>query len=331
MVSYLTRRLLLGALTLVLVTFAVYALIRNMPGTPLTINMAEADPSKTISNEEKRRLERTYGLDKPWYVGYWVWIGRVVGDQDLGYSMFEKEPVARSIAKRIGPTLLLSGTSLFLAYVLAVPLGLYFSGRSGKPDERVLSLGMYMLYSLPSFVAALMLLTLFYQKLRGTLWELPLQGMVGADYATLSGSGKVIDVLRHLILPLACLTYGSLAYDSRFIKANMEEALRQDYVRTARAKGASYWRLIALHAFRNTLIPFVTLLGLSLPSLLSGAVILEGIFGWPGMGQLFFQSIGRRDYDEIMGLTLMFTTLTLLGQLLADILYAFVDPRVTYK
>src|SRR5262245_46301509 len=124
MVSYLTRRLLLGALTLVFVTFAVYALIRNMPGTPLTINMAEADPSKMISNEEKKRLERTYGLDKPWYIGYWVWIGRVTGEQDLGYSMFEKEPVARSIAKRIGPTLLLSGTSLFLAYVLAVPLGL---------------------------------------------------------------------------------------------------------------------------------------------------------------------------------------------------------------
>jgi peptide/nickel transport system permease protein len=190
---------------------------------------------------------------------------------------------------------------------------------------------MYMLYSLPSFVAALMLLTLFYQELRGTRWELPLQGMVSSDYASLSPLGKTIDILRHLILPLACLTYGGLAYDSRFIKANMEEALRQDYIRTARAKGAAYWRIIVVHAFRNTLIPFVTLLGLSLPSLLSGAVILEGIFGWPGMGQLFFQSVGRRDYDVIMGLTLIFTTLTLAGQLLADILYAFVDPRVTYK
>jgi peptide/nickel transport system permease protein len=199
MLSYLTRRLLLGALTLVLVTFAVYALIRNMPGTPLTINMAEADPSKQISKEEKLRLERTYGLDKPWYVGYWVWMHRVVVQRDLGFSMFEKEPVARSIAKRIGPTLLLSGTSLFLAYVCAVPLGLYFSGRSGKPDERVLSLGMYMLYSLPSFVAALMLLTLFYQNLRGTMWELPLQGMVSSNHATMSASGKVIDILRHLI------------------------------------------------------------------------------------------------------------------------------------
>jgi peptide/nickel transport system permease protein len=332
MVSYLIRRLLLAALTLLLVTFAVYALIRNMPGTPLTINLAESDPSKQISKAEQERLMKTYGLDKPWYIGYFVWLRKVAPPNfDLGFSMFQKEPVSRSIAKRIGPTLLLSGTSLFLAYVLSVPLGLYFSGRSGKFDERAISLGMYMLYSLPSFVAALMLLTLFYQKLRGTMWELPLQGMISSNYSEMSPFGKLIDLGRHLILPLACLTYGSLAYDSRFIKANMEEALRQDYVRTARAKGAGYWRMLVVHAFRNTLIPFVTLLGLSLPALLSGAVILEGIFGWPGMGQLFFQSVGNRDYDEIMGLTLMFTTLTLAGQLLADILYAFVDPRVAYR
>ena len=331
MLSYLIRRLLLGALTLVLVTFAIYALIRNMPGTPLTINMAETDPSKEVSKEEQERLAKTYGLDKPWYIGYWVWIGNVVLEGDLGKSIFEKEPVVRAIGKRIGPTLLLSGGSLFLAYFLSIPIGLYASARSGNLDERTISMGMYMLYSLPSFVAALMLLTLFYQELSGTRWELPLQGMVSTDYATRSPVGKAIDILRHLILPLACLTYGSLAFDSRFIKANMEEAMRQDYIRTARAKGASYPRIIIVHAFRNTLIPFVTILGLSLPSLLSGAVILEGIFGWPGMGQLFFQSVGRRDYDVIMALTLMFSVMTLSGQLLADILYAFVDPRVTYK
>src|SRR5262245_12980782 len=131
MVSYLIRRLSLAALTLLLVTFAVYALIRNMPGTPLTINMAEMDPSKRISKEEQQRLMKTYGLDKPWPVGYKVWITKVFGG-DLGYSMFEKEPVARSIAKRMGPTLLLSGTSLVLGYLLSVPLGLYFAGRSGK-------------------------------------------------------------------------------------------------------------------------------------------------------------------------------------------------------
>jgi peptide/nickel transport system permease protein len=135
---------------------------------------------------------------------------------------------------------------------------------------------------------------------------------------------------KHLILPLVCYTYGGLAYFSRFVKANMEEAIRQDYIRTARAKGAGPVRVLVVHAFRNTLIPFVTLLGLTLPSILSGSIILEQIFSWPGMGMLFFEALNVRDYPVIMGLTLMFSVLTLLGQFLADVLYALVDPRVTY-
>jgi peptide/nickel transport system permease protein len=155
--------------------------------------------------------------------------------------------------------------------------------------------------------------------------------MTSDNYTSLSASGKAWDILRHSILPIVCFTYGSLAYYSRFVHANLEEVIRQDYIRTARAKGVPPGRVIWHHAFRNTLIPLVTLLGLTLPSLLSGAVILEQIFGWPGMGRLFFEAISQRDYDTLMGLTLMFSVLTLLGQLLADILYAVVDPRVTYQ
>jgi peptide/nickel transport system permease protein len=143
--------------------------------------------------------------------------------------------------------------------------------------------------------------------------------------------GKAWDIFQHAVLPITCFTYASLAYYSRFIKANMEEAIRQDYIRTARAKGAGPVRVIFHHAFRNTLIPLVTLIGLTLPTLLSGAVILEQIFSWPGMGSLFFDSIQRRDYDVIMGLTFIFSVLTLVGQLLADLLYAVVDPRVSYS
>jgi len=132
-------------------------------------------------------------------------------------------------------------------------------------------------------------------------------------------------------LPITCFTYGSLAYYSRFVQANMQEVVRQDFVRTARAKGVPPWRVIWHHAFRNTLIPLVTMIGLTLPSLLSGAVILEQIFTWPGMGRLYFEAIDRRDYPLIMGLTLMFSVLVLVGQLLADVLYAVVDPRVTYE
>jgi peptide/nickel transport system permease protein len=134
-----------------------------------------------------------------------------------------------------------------------------------------------------------------------------------------------------LVLPVFCATYGGLAYYSRFVKSNMEEVIRQDYIRTARAKGVSERNIIVHHAFRNTLIPFATMIGLTLPGLLSGFVILESVFSWPGMGLLFLESIGTRDYPVIMGLTLMFSILTLLGQLLADILYAVVDPRVTYS
>ena len=202
--------------------------------------------------------------------------------------------------------------------------------RSGKPEERTLSFGLYMLYSFPAFVAALFLQLIFAVKLRDTGMELPLLGNISPEYENFSLPGKIWDQFTHMILPVTCFTYGSLAYYCRFVKANMEEVIRQDYIRTARAKGLGTVRILIHHAFRNTLIPFVTLLGLTLPGLLSGAIILEQIFNWPGMGQLFFQSIGTRDYPTIMTLTLMFSVLTLLGQLLADLLYAFVDPRIKY-
>ena len=179
-------------------------------------------------------------------------------------------------------------------------------------------------------VAALFLQIIFAVWLRGTGWELPLFGMTDLP-ADASLAARVLDVARHAILPVTCQTYVSLAYDSRFIKATMEESLRQDYIRTARAKGAGPWRVLFRHAFRNTLIPLVTLLGLSLPALLGGSIIIEQIFTWPGMGRLFFESIRERDYPTIMGLTLMFSVLTLLGQLLADMLYCAVDPRISVE
>jgi len=221
----------------------------------------------------------------------------------------------------------LSITSLALTYLLSIPIGLWSTVRSGTPAERTVSTLLYMLYSLPSFVAALYLQLLFYSKLG---W-LPLFGMTSDNYETLSTAGKAWDLLKHSILPITCFTYGSLAYYSRFIRSNMQEVIRQDYIRTARAKGVPPNRVIWHHAFRNTLIPLVTLVGLSLPHLLSGAVILEQIFTWPGMGRLYFEAIAQRDYNTIMGLTLMFSVLTLLGQLLADVLYAVVDPRVSYS
>ena len=320
MFQYLVRRIAIGLLTLLLITFLVYALIRHMPGTPLTMHASVLDPTKQISKENLRLLERAYGLDKPWYQAYGLWVGNLARG-DMGQSFREKIPVTQVIGRRLGPTLLLSGTSLLLAYVLAVPMGLYATARSGTFRERVLSTALYMLYSVPSFVAGLLLLTVFYQKLAGTPFQLPYGGMRSEEHS----------LLAHMILPVTCATYGSLAYFARFVKSNMEEVIRQDYIRTARAKGAGPMRVLIVHAFRNTMIPFVTMIGLTLPGILSGFVILESVFSWPGMGLLFLDSITYRDYPVIMGLTLMFAVLTLLGQLLADILYAFVDPRVTYS
>jgi peptide/nickel transport system permease protein len=328
MATYLLRRLLLGILTLMVITCVVYGLARNMPGTPLTAQMGE-DPSRKINAEDVKRLERIYGLDKPWHAGYVQWLGNLARG-DLGRSITRKQPVTKLIGERIGPTFLVSGTALVLIWLMAIPLGLYASARSGRPDERATSLMLYVLYSFPTFVAALFLQVIFAVKLRGTAWELPLFGMADLppDAPLMA---RIADVARHAILPVTCQTYVSLAYDSRFIKANMEEAVRQDYVRTARAKGAGPWRVLFRHAFRNTLIPLVTLLGLSLPALVGGSVIIEQIFTWPGMGRLFFESIRERDYPTIMGLTLMFSVLTLLGQLLADLLYCLVDPRVSVE
>lgn len=327
MLNYLIRRIGIALLTLWLVTFVVYGLIRFMPGTPLTTDPAMMDPNRQISPAEIARLEKLYGIDKPWYVGYWKWFGNAV-QLDFGSSIpRNNKPVLSLIAERAPATLLLSVTSLLLTYVLSIPLGLWATAKSGTLAERTASTVLYGLYSLPSFVAALYLQLLFYVKLG---W-LPLYGLTSDNYSQLSTAGKAWDIMLHAAMPIACFTYASLAYYSRFIRANMQEVIRQDYIRTARSKGVGRTAVLWKHAFRNTLIPLVTLLGLTLPSLLSGAVILEQIFVWPGMGRLYFESIQQRDYDTIMGLTLMFSVLTLAGQLLADLLYAVVDPRVTYS
>jgi peptide/nickel transport system permease protein len=330
MYYYIARRLMLGLLTLLLITFLVYGLIRLMPGDPLLVRLEMMQPGRRALPEDIARMREMYGLNDHWYVAYAKWLVNLAHG-NMGDSLTRHASVAQVIRQRIGPTLLLTVSSLILSYLLAIPLGLYATARSDKWDERAVSMFLYMLYSLPSFVAALGLQILFAIQLHGTAFELPLFGMTSDHFEQLSFGGKFLDLFRHSVLPVACFTYGALAYYSRFIRANMQEVIRQDYIRTARAKGVGYWRVLFHHAFRNTLIPLVTLIGLELPALLSGSIILEQIFSWPGMGKLFFESIRERDYPTLMGLLLMFSVLTLIGQLLADILYAVVDPRVSYE
>ncbi|HEV8002133.1 MAG TPA: ABC transporter permease [Planctomycetaceae bacterium] len=324
MLAFLVRRILIGAVTLLLITFIIYGLIRKMPGTPLTVNMAEIDPSKRLSQEDLDRLNKAYGLDKPWMTAYAYWLGNVFR-LDFGSSFTFKQPVLRVIVDRMPATLVLSITSISIGYLVSIGLGLLSAARNGRIEERFLSGGLYLLYSLPVVVAAVFLQYWFAVQLR---W-VPIYGMRSTEiYESLSTFERVKDILWHSVLPIVCETYGVLAYYTRFVHANLDEVIRQDYIRTARAKGVGPVGVLVRHAFRNTLIPMVTMLGLTLPALLSGAIIIERIFAWPGMGQLFFNSITERDYPVIMGLVLMFSILTLAGQLLADILYALVDPRV---
>lgn len=322
--GYLIRRMFYGVLTLFIITALVYLLIRSIPGTPLTNQQGNLSPDKVISDEDLKQMEALYGLDKPPIVAYLYWLGSIL-KLDFGRSFTQPKSVVELIGEAIGPTFLLSSISLTLTYLLSIPLGLYSTVRSGKTDERAISLTLYMLYSLPSFVAALYL-----QLLLCVQFDLlPLLGMHDPDYESMNRFEYTFDILKHAILPVACFTYGSLAYYSRFVKANTEEVIRQDYIRTARAKGVPYYLVIWKHAFRNTFIPMATMIGLTLPALLGGAIILEQIFNWPGMGTLFFGALNQRDYPTIMGLVLMFSVLTLLGQLMADVLYVLVDPRVS--
>lgn len=272
MANYILRRLMLACLTLLLVTVLVFGLMRAMPGSPLTLNLE--DTSRELRKEDIEQLKEQYGLNKPWYVAYVHWLGDLATG-DLGDSFLTHKDVTVVIGERIGPTLLLSLTSMLLTYVLSMPMGLYSSVRHGKYDERTLSTVLYMLYSLPSFVTALLLQSYLSYRLG---W-FPLKGMYDSLlFPQLSIPEKVVHVAWHCVLPVFCYTYASWAYYSRFIRANMAEALQQDYVRTARAKGVGPLRVVMHHAFRNTMIPMATLIGLSFPALLSGSVILERIF-----------------------------------------------------
>ncbi|MBA2114632.1 ABC transporter permease [Bremerella alba] len=326
MLTYIVRRILIGIFTLLAVTFIVYGLIRNMPGTPLTIMQETVRMDAMMSQSQMDKLEKQYRLDKDWYVGYWYWLGDVL-QGELGRGINDRRKVTIIISERLPKTLMLTGTSLLLTYLLCIPLGLWSTASALTFRERLVSTILYILYALPNFVAAVYLNLIIAVRLE---W-LPLYGSTGEGYAEMSTLGKFADVVSHAILPVLCLTYTSLAYYTRFIKANMMETIQQDYIRTAKAKGASPTSILVTHAFRNSLIPLVTIIGLTLPALLAGSVILETIYQWNGIGYLFYQSITMREYPVIMGLVLMFSVMTLLGQLLADVLYAFVDPRITYS
>ena len=325
MLNYTLRRLVYLVPTLLGITVVTFFIINLTPGDPVTAMRAGMSQAR-ISPEAYEQMLSLYGLDKPIHVRYATWLKRLM-TLDFGDSLRNQRPVADLILERLPATLVLNIASLFIALLISIPLGLYSALRPNSLFDKISGAILYMLYSLPDFWVALLLIILFGVKLK----LLPIFGMETIHSENLGFFEHWADRIRHMVLPTVCLTYGSLAFLSRFVRGSTLEVIQQDYVRTARAKGLKEDTIVYGHVFRNTLIPILTLLGLLLPTLISGSIILEAIFSWPGIGALFYESVLARDYPTIMGLSFVTSLLVLLSTLLADLLYAWADPRVTYQ
>jgi len=325
MASYVARRLLYAVLTFLGITVAVFALVHAVPGDPITFYIG-AHGAHNLSRATLDAIRHQHHLDEPLVTQYLYWL-RGILRFDLGSSIVDHRPVTTRILEKLPNTFELNAIAFLLAAAIGVPLGLWSATKSGRPLERATSVLFFLLYSLPSFWVALLLIELFAVK----LGLLPTFGMTSDEYLDLSTWQKLLDHARHLILPVTTLTYAQIAIFARFSKSALTEVIRQDYITTARAKGAAPQNVLWRHAFRNALIPMITLLGLTIPFLLSGSIITEQIFQWDGIGLLYFTSILTRDYPIVLGLTVVTAIVTLLASLLADILYAMADPRVRFE
>ena len=319
MIRYVVKRLLLAVPTLFGIVLLVFLLLHLAPGSPVSAFGAES--GRRVSGRAAEEMRRIYGLDRPLPERFGQWIGRVAR-LDFGESFVDRRPVAERIREALPYTLTLNGLALLLTLAIAIPLGVEAGGRPEGPLDRTSGAVLFLLYSMPAFWAALLLQTLLSVKLR---W-LPLYGV--ASDPSPGGIAGVLDRFGHLALPVACLTYGSLAYYARLVRASVAETRTADYVLAARARGLSRRAALWKHAFRNALLPLITVLGLVLPGLLSGSVIIERIFAWPGLGRLYFDSILSRDYPVVLALSLLGAVATLALTLAADIAYAVADPRV---
>lgn len=330
MKAYLLKRLFQIIPTLLGITFITFVIIQLAPGNPamLKLQMGSGQAElgeKGISEQIVQQTKELYGLDKPLPIQYLLWVKRVF-TFDFGTSYKDHRNVWDKIAERLPITIQLNIISIFLVYLIAIPCGIYSSTHSGSLSDRIMTLGFFFLYSLPSFWVAVLLIMLLGG---GDFWDIfPVYGISSIGSEKLAILPWLVDRTWHLILPVICLTYGGLAYLSRLTRADMLEVIREDYIRTARAKGLSERVVIYKHAFRNTLLPIITLLAFLLPSMFGGSVIIESIFSIPGMGQLGFEAVLSRDYPVIMAITTISAFLTLIGLLISDILYAALDPRI---
>jgi peptide/nickel transport system permease protein len=330
--TYLIRRFLLIIPTFIGISLITFCVIQLSPGNPLLMKMrstGEGGPAATsLPPEYVEEMNKLYGLDKPIPVQYVRWMKRLV-TLDFGDSYKDQRPVIDKIGETLPITLQLSIISIFLVYILSIPLGIFSATHQGSYADTTITFFLFILYSLPSFWVAMLLMYF----LGGGQWLdwFPVYGISSQGADDWPWYRWLADRTWHLAMPVFCLTYGGLAGLSRYARAGMIEQIRQDYVRTARAYGFSETVVVFKYTLRNSLIPIITLLGTLLPALIGGSVIIESIFSVPGMGRLAFEAILSRDYPLIMGILSFSAILTLLGLILSDVLYALVDPRIRFS
>lgn len=321
----LIRRLVKKTLWMLVVLWGItlvsFIVIHLAPGSPsdlqTTLNPYAGEAARV-------RLEALYGIDRPLHEQYLDWLSRIIR-LDFGMSMSsDARPVMEKIGERLPLTIGMNIASLLLTLLIAIPVGVLSAWKQGSLFDRGMTVLVFLGFAMPGFWLALLLMLHFGLEHQ---W-LPISGLTSLDFESLSPWEKLVDIGSHLILPIAVITVGSVAGMSRFMRASMLEVLRQDYILTARAKGLPTRLVIFRHALRNALLPVITLLGLSVPGLIGGSVIIETIFALPGLGQLFYTAVMARDYPLIMGNLVLGAILTLAGNIAADIGYGLADPRI---
>jgi peptide/nickel transport system permease protein len=316
---YLLRRILISIPVLLGITIAMYIIANMAPGDPITALM-NPEQAANMGPEWVEQQKERLGLNDPMPIRYLKWLGQTV-QGNLGYSFADRLPVSEKIAERIGPTLQLMAVVLVISVLIGVPLGVLSALKQYSFIDYLLTITGFLTVSIPSFFLALVLIYVFSVRLN---W-LPATGMY-----TVGKERTFLDTVQHMILPASVLGLAQAAPIIRYTRASLLETIKQDYVTVARAKGLGEGIVIGRHALRNALIPLITIIALNVPQLLGGTVIIEQVFAWPGMGTLAISSVQGRDYNVLMGINLIAAIMILLSNLLADLIYSFVDPRIKY-
>ncbi|HUG15397.1 MAG TPA: ABC transporter permease [Thermomicrobiales bacterium] len=317
---YILRRLVVSVPVLAAITLAVYIMMNLAPGDPV-MAMIDPETASALGPDWVETQREQLGLNQPMPVRYVLWLGQVARG-NFGFSYNDRQPVSAKVSERFWPTLKLMGTAQAIALTIAVPLGILSAVRQYSRTDYVLTVLAFLAVSIPNFFLALGLIYIFAVTLGWT----PTAGM-----GTIGGTGSFFNSLHHLILPASVLGLSAAAPLIRYVRSSMLETLSQDYVQVARAKGLHPTAVVIRHALRNALIPVVTIVALSLPSLIGGTVIVEAIFAWPGMGTLVITSLHAVDYPVIMAALLVIGIAIVISNLIADLLYALLDPRIRYS